>query len=217
MAKDLGGVWRTIGGRRVFIKDGQDLASAMKESGKFNIKHKASVEKDKKIWYNKLGNNDETTIGGSGKGTFTEKIEQDRIPQKLKEYENQIRDMKIEYGVVIDEGGNVYAYVGTKTNLDITDRKLDNAIITHNHPEIGSFGKDDFELIKANPKIKELRAVDSEYTYSLKLLKTLDKDYNTFYRMSGDIMFKIQEEDQHCVMLKLKELGYIEYDRKRKE
>lgn len=32
---DIGGVWRTIGGRRVFIKDGQDLASAMKESGKF--------------------------------------------------------------------------------------------------------------------------------------------------------------------------------------
>lgn len=38
MAKsDLGGVWRTIGGRRVFIKDGQDLASAMKESGKFKF------------------------------------------------------------------------------------------------------------------------------------------------------------------------------------
>lgn len=36
MAKDdIGGVWRTIGGRKVFIKDGQDLASAMKESGKF--------------------------------------------------------------------------------------------------------------------------------------------------------------------------------------
>ena len=32
---DIGGVWRTIGGRRVFIKDGQDLASAMIESGKF--------------------------------------------------------------------------------------------------------------------------------------------------------------------------------------
>lgn len=34
-----GGVWRTIGGRRVFIKDGEDLATAMKQSGKFkNIK-----------------------------------------------------------------------------------------------------------------------------------------------------------------------------------
>lgn len=32
------GVWRTVGGRRIFIKEGQDLASAMKESGKFKDK-----------------------------------------------------------------------------------------------------------------------------------------------------------------------------------
>lgn len=30
------GVWRTVGGRRIFIKDGQDLETAMAESGKFN-------------------------------------------------------------------------------------------------------------------------------------------------------------------------------------
>ena len=42
---DIGGVWRTIGGRRVFIKDGQDLATAMKESGKF--KKKDTDEKEK--------------------------------------------------------------------------------------------------------------------------------------------------------------------------
>lgn len=29
------GVWRTVGGRRVFIKDGQSLTDAMRESGKF--------------------------------------------------------------------------------------------------------------------------------------------------------------------------------------
>lgn len=32
----IGGVWRTIGGRRIFIKDSQSLSTAMKESGKFN-------------------------------------------------------------------------------------------------------------------------------------------------------------------------------------
>ena len=32
------GVWRTIGGRRVFIKNGQSLEEAMKESGKFKKK-----------------------------------------------------------------------------------------------------------------------------------------------------------------------------------
>ena len=33
--EDIGGVWRTIGGRRIFIKDGEDLETAMKKSGKF--------------------------------------------------------------------------------------------------------------------------------------------------------------------------------------
>ena len=32
---EIGGVWRTIGKRKVFIKNGQDLKTAMKESGKF--------------------------------------------------------------------------------------------------------------------------------------------------------------------------------------
>lgn len=47
---DIGGVWRTVGGRRIFIKDGQDLTSAMKESGKFkNQKNeKMSTEDIKK-------------------------------------------------------------------------------------------------------------------------------------------------------------------------
>ena len=62
---DIGGVWRTIGGRRVFIKDGQSLSEAMIASGKFkNLrsdyrkakeeeKEKTSVE-EKSDFYNKL-------------------------------------------------------------------------------------------------------------------------------------------------------------------
>ena len=48
MADDIGGVWRTVGGRRIFIKDGQDLASAMKESGKFELLPKKEVAKIEK-------------------------------------------------------------------------------------------------------------------------------------------------------------------------
>lgn len=43
---EINGVWRTVGGRRIFIKDGQDLATAMKESGKFKT---LEVEKIKSI------------------------------------------------------------------------------------------------------------------------------------------------------------------------
>ena len=46
MASDIGGVWRTVGGRRIFIKDGEDLETAMKNSGKFNKKNKEKEMQD---------------------------------------------------------------------------------------------------------------------------------------------------------------------------
>lgn len=39
------GVWRTVGGRRIFIKNGESLSDAMKKSGKFDNK-KAEAEND---------------------------------------------------------------------------------------------------------------------------------------------------------------------------
>lgn len=41
------GVWRTVGGRRIFIRDGEDLSSAMKRSGKFKNKRYAKDVKSK--------------------------------------------------------------------------------------------------------------------------------------------------------------------------
>lgn len=46
---DIGGVWRTVGGRRIFIKDGEDLQTAMKKSGKFNSTKGLTEEGKKKI------------------------------------------------------------------------------------------------------------------------------------------------------------------------
>ena len=52
---EVGGVWRTIGGRRVFIKNGQNLSDAMKESGKFkktnDSKAKSLTTLDEQIDY----------------------------------------------------------------------------------------------------------------------------------------------------------------------
>lgn len=47
MLDDIGGVWRTVGGRRIFIKDGEDLKTAMKNSGKFNRKKEKTYYIDK--------------------------------------------------------------------------------------------------------------------------------------------------------------------------
>lgn len=48
MAEEPDGVWRTIRGRRVFIKKGQSLHEAMRESGKFkNLKKEENaIEKN---------------------------------------------------------------------------------------------------------------------------------------------------------------------------
>ena len=46
---DAGGVWRTVGGRRIFIKDGQDLEDAMRESGKFENNNKKFDELKEKF------------------------------------------------------------------------------------------------------------------------------------------------------------------------
>lgn len=52
MATDIGGVWRTVGGRRIFIKDGENLETAMKKSGKFgNKKQESKEEKNKDDLY----------------------------------------------------------------------------------------------------------------------------------------------------------------------
>ena len=174
------------------------------------------VEKRMENWYNKLGNSNKNGTGGNGKGTFIEKIDLKDKDKKIQEYEEQIRNMKSEFAVIIDTEGNIYAYQGSKTNLDITDRKLDNTVITHNHPEVGSFGKDDFELLKANNKIKELRAVDSEYNYSLKILKDIDVTYNEIYVEGAQLAFETGDDIQHCTMEALKERGYIKYERRRK-
>ena len=42
------GVWRTIGGRKVFIVNGQDLPTAMKLSGKFTKEKTPKIEEEEK-------------------------------------------------------------------------------------------------------------------------------------------------------------------------
>ena len=41
---DEDGVWRTVGGRRIFIREGQSLGDAMKNSGKFKSAKKGKSD-----------------------------------------------------------------------------------------------------------------------------------------------------------------------------
>lgn len=50
----MDGVWRTIGGRRVFIKTGQSLSNAMKDSGKFKLQKLRSEKEEMVDVFNKI-------------------------------------------------------------------------------------------------------------------------------------------------------------------
>lgn len=58
MADKQDGVWRTINGRKVFIKEGQSVTDAMQSSGKFKLK--GSKKDAKTINRNKNESNDDT-------------------------------------------------------------------------------------------------------------------------------------------------------------
>lgn len=49
MEKEVAGVWRTVRGRRIFIKEGEDLKTAMINSGKFKELRKNYFDKDEKL------------------------------------------------------------------------------------------------------------------------------------------------------------------------
>ena len=201
MADDIGGVWRTVGGRRIFIKDGQSLSVAMKESGKFlaklgNKKNINSIELE---------------------GILVEKIPPEQIEEKIKDYEKEICGLEVEYSYVIEPDGSVYKFTGNDTNVAIITTK--DSIITHNHPIdediYRSFGEDDYCFMR-DYEFKELRLSNPDYNYSAKKLKQFTGiSYNELWREAiENATFSEDFEFQHEIMLLLAKKGYIEYERR---
>lgn len=78
-----GGVWRTVGGRRIFIKDGQDLASAMKQSGKFNTK--ASIKDSINKTLNKMSDEELQELKKKTKNDEVKKTVENEINKRNNE------------------------------------------------------------------------------------------------------------------------------------
>lgn len=95
------GVWRTIGGRRVFIKDGQDLATAMKESGKFPNKKNREIKKLKEQLKNAKGFLEQAKIQ-------LEITALEKGFESYKEYETQKKEQLLKKSILKDELGNEY-------------------------------------------------------------------------------------------------------------
>lgn len=164
MAKDdIGGVWRTVGGRRIFIKDGQDLASAMKESGKFGNKiFEETIEtNDLRVKTIEVTNYEE-------KQDYYDEITKENIHEE----ELSKVGLKYEVGTIIDKEGNVLDTISGESHaVDLNEeqlRKCKNAIFTHNHPTGFCFSSTDLYSY-LNNDLYELRAsTDSGIVYSLR-------------------------------------------------
>lgn len=97
MADDIGGVWRTIGGRRVFIKDGDDLETAMKKSGKFK------KEKEKTYYIDKnsgkyIGRN----IDGEYFGLTDNKEKAELTPNEIEKLKKSTKFLK-KHNIELEE------------------------------------------------------------------------------------------------------------------
>lgn len=74
MANDFtNGVWRTVGGRRIFIRDGEGLSNAMKRSGKFKMHKKKDDEYE---LYKRAKENPDSIDAMTENSTDWEKLEE---------------------------------------------------------------------------------------------------------------------------------------------
>ena len=180
----------------------------------------SKVSKKELLKYNgPVGRNDSSYVAKdihNTKVTELGYIDEERKREALEYYEKKIIKKDVENAIIIQKDGKIIRCVGTAEGVGIYG-DLKDAIITHNHTSIdgeigGSFGKDDFILLSNHLDIRELKAVDEMYDYSMKALKKLtESDYTNAY-LSTIPMDK--EDFKHLVMEELKKKGLIYYERK---
>lgn len=116
------GVWRTIGGRRIFIKDGQDLASAMKESGKFSKKTKNEnknqyqLENKLKTIQNRIDEIEDSTEYYFGNEKLSEEL--DDLLEKRDNLQKEILDEKAKKDKKMIQDKELRDYIYDYTNGD---------------------------------------------------------------------------------------------------
>lgn len=117
----------------------------------------------------------------SGRGDASMRHLSQAAQKTLRAEEEAIRRQRVEYGMVMDENGNVI-WKGTDNRQGSVLIKADgaNRIVTHNHPPQissknmadradggGSLSKGDL-MYAANNNVKEMRAVIGKYSFSIR-------------------------------------------------
>lgn len=172
MDNNIGGVWRTVGGRRIFIKDGQDLATAMRESGKFK------KNKDDRL------------------GIFNENIIERDFKKLNKKAENLVvyRNSK---SIQTIKGNSENSVGNLKTLFLFLTSKKGSLTAVHNHPHNSSFSSTDIKTFNRFKSINNIVVLTDNYYYCLsknkvgklnnkKLVSSYNKLYNNVKKKYGN-------------------------------
>lgn len=187
------GVWRTISGRKVFIKDGQSLESAMAESGKFQNLNNSLDKGLNELDYEEVKSIYDKTNDPSIRGKLMDKLQEkdpyrtgkdiygiDMKPVEYKEsFEEAIKkvnEMNKDKEYITDT-----VYHGTNANFEKFN--YDNFGKT----DTGDFGqgiyttKNKETAAKYGNNIKEVNV-----QYKNPLILNNDQDFSNFYNRYGD-------------------------------
>ena len=146
------GVWRTIGGRRIFIKTGQSVSSAMKESGKFKKATKTTKEDLK-------GANREEQ----------KKINENYIKEqsKLANEKESRQELTKEYKKYSDSTGSMSddAFTEKARALGMSDEEIAKQIYAkHDGPESNTSSDNNIKRLLAKQKKEEALAKGDKTT-----------------------------------------------------
>ena len=140
-----------------------------------SITYQVPIENEEKTEYNGLASSSVNTIEEHPEPKLLKKIDsknEKEILECLEKYEKTIRSDDIENAIVVTKNGEVYQCFGNNSSVWVDydlKEKLNEAYITHNHPENEtqySFSEDDIALFN-NYNLKILRGTDNKYTYEL--------------------------------------------------
>jgi len=196
MASDIGGVWRTIGGRRVFIKDGQSLHDAMKESGKFNKKQKEEeFEKNIDEMYNRFHGKTDKEIAEEiakerGERLLTDEEQKQREVQFMKnlekepatyfegkkDIENEVKQIYAEEGIRATSEENL-KYISEKYGIPKTQAK---AFIEDTAKRFDEENERKNKEYKVDYDKRPTSDVDRENQKNNKITEKIEKGQKTF-------------------------------------
>lgn len=186
MAKndDIGGVWRTVGGRRIFIKDGQDLKTAMKESGKFKTKKIKNQEIEQEQFEKKYNAEEQFKI----------KKEYEDIKKQLNVKEQEYNTLRAKWRKenYPDLKSGTQEFKDANKEYDIKNKEKflsDNKKIYEDYDRISKQKEEYFNQLKKEfTRLKKKYPSDANDSYNKHLLEILTKEASGYEEIAKRLL-----------------------------